>query len=178
MVLCMCQSCYSNGWTIFQHQRKISGPNAQLYFLVCGKGKAPWTGWNEMVCPSIPPSHWTSLHTKATFLQHSHLTGLPCPTRQATQSVQTHYFITARGGGGRWDKQGYQQFWQNEAEHSSWKHWTNYGQWVLLTVLAVIQKWELDTIKAIPSTWDAWVHYILWQLHLTLLALSICENLH
>lgn len=150
----------------FKMRGTFQAPTHSFISLCLGKEKH--TG--RLKLNGLPLNPSTSLNQpvyKATFLQHSCLTGLPCPTLQATLSVQTHYFTTACGGVSWWDKQHYQQFWQNEVENSSWKNQANYKQWALLMVLAIIQKQELDIIKVVPSTWDAWIHYILWQLQLT-----------
>lgn len=88
MVLCMCQAHYSNGLRILQHQRKISGPNSQLYFSVHRNSEALWTGWNEMVWPSIPPPHWTSLHKKG-YIPSAQLLDRSPLSNSASDTVST-----------------------------------------------------------------------------------------
>lgn len=92
MVLCMCQAHYSNGLMILQHQRKISGPNSQLYFTVHRKSEALWTGWNEMVWPSILPPHWTSLHKKS-YIPSAQLLDRSPLSNSASDTVSTDILL-------------------------------------------------------------------------------------
>lgn len=113
MVLCMCQSLHkwlNDPLTPEENFR----PQCTALF------PCTWERWST--ADRLRLSGLT-LNSSISLNQHSCLTGLSCLTSQVTQ---THYFTTAWGGGSQWVKQGYRQFWQNEAEHSSWKNWMNY----------------------------------------------------
>lgn len=142
MVLCMGQSHYSNSWMILQHHRKISGPNAQLYFPMHGKMKRFATDeleWNVLPLKalislkqpayksSIPPAH---LLGQGSFVQlckkHNQYRHSTSPQNMERRVSEIRSRVISNSGK------------QSRALQSD--KLSNYRLWVVLMVLAVIQK--------------------------------------